>query len=344
MNETRRKRQSWKGLALFALSLVASAGSALAQEEESLQFRTAFPIRALRNASPTDAKVAASVLLKRIVHQQGYKHYTTDVPETREEFVAGLRAGSYDFVLIETLDYLALKEEFPMQPRIAGAAIDADPMETFLLLVREGAAEEGLAGLKGKRLLIERGGQSLSSLWLETLMAEKGLKGAGEHFGEITTVGNCADGALPVFFGKADACLITKSGFDVMTELNPQLSRRLTATNWSEPLLISMMCLREGFVERIPGQLEDVSMRLHESSDGQQILNMMRVKRLLVWEDRFLDPVKRLVAKHHLLIGGDNAPTTENSIATKDASSTAMPVEAAENNPATTGVEENDQP
>ena len=254
-----------------------------------------------------------------------------------------MRAGSYDFVLIETLDYLALKDEFPMQPRLAGAAVDADPMETFLLLVREGATKEGLAGLKGKRLLIERGGQSLSTLWLNVLMAEQGLGGTADHFGEISTVTNCSDGALPVFFGTADACLISKSGFDVMAELNPQISRRLKALHFSEPLLVSLMCLREGFVERVPGQLEDVSTRLHESSDGQQILNMMRVKCLLVWEDRFLDPVRRLVAKHNLLSGSDEAPTTENSIATQKSPASTPSVEAAMKEPGEAGGEEDGQ-
>ena len=84
--------------------------------------------------------------------------------------------------------------------------------------------------------------------------------------------------------------------------------------------------------------------RLHESSDGQQILYMMQVNRLLVWEDRFLEPVTRLLAKHRLVIGGDEAPTTENSIATHDELPTVAPVEAAENKPANSSVEENGQP
>ena len=83
-----RDNRVWMGIAVFALSLAALSGPVSAQDEKSIQFRTAFPISALRNASPTDAKVAASVLLKRIVHQQGYSQYTTDVPESREEFVA----------------------------------------------------------------------------------------------------------------------------------------------------------------------------------------------------------------------------------------------------------------
>jgi len=283
-------------LAAFAAAVIASDVVA----QEATPFHTAFPVGALRNASPADAKVAAAVLLKRIADKQGY-NYSTEVPETGEEFLRGLRSDRYDFFLIETLDYLELSDEVGMTPHLAGASGESDPMETFLLLVRSDVASEGVSGLKGKSLYYESGGQSLAQLWLEVKMAEQGLGKPESHFSEIEVRTGCADCALPVFFNEVDACVVTKSGFDVMTELNPQLSQRLSVIEASEALLISLMCMRDGFVERIPGQIDEVSTNLHNTPDGQQILNLMRVQRLVMWEERFVESVERLVARHRLL-------------------------------------------
>lgn len=61
-------------------------------------------------------------------------------------------------------------------------------------------------------------------------------------------------------------------------------------------------------------------------------------------QPRIAGGVTRLLAKHRLVIGGDEAPTTENSIATHDELPAVAPVEAAENKPPNSSVGENDQP
>jgi len=283
-------------LAACATSLLACVVVA----QEKTPFHTAFPIGALRNAAPADAKVAASVLLKRIADRQGYD-YSTEVPETNEEFVKGLRAQRYDFFLIESLDYLKLSNEIAMTPHFAGSSGESDPMETFLLLVRSDMAAGGLAGLEGKRLFYEKGGQSLAQVWLEVQMAEQGLGKPESHFAEIEIRAGCADCALPVFFSEADACIVTQTGFEIMAELNPQLSQRLSVVEASEPMLISLMCLRDGFEERNPGQIDEVSTNLHNTPDGRQILNLMRVQRLVLWEERFITSVQALLERRRLL-------------------------------------------
>jgi ABC-type phosphate/phosphonate transport system substrate-binding protein len=56
---------------------------------------------------------------------------------------------------------------------------------------------------------------------------QEGLGSPEQVLGRMTTSTRLSQVVLPVFFGQADACLVTRKGLDAMVELNPQLSRRL---------------------------------------------------------------------------------------------------------------------
>jgi hypothetical protein len=47
---------------------------------------------------------------------------------------------------------------------------------------------------------------------------------------------------LPVFFGKADACVVTLSAFDIMADLNPQITQQLKMKKQSEGLVFMLVC------------------------------------------------------------------------------------------------------
>jgi hypothetical protein len=283
--------------------LVSSITRPASGEEEVPLFRSAFPLDCLRSVSPGDAKISAEILIRKIVEENGYAH-ETEIPLDHSRFLKGLYANQYDFFLMFGYEYLSHRDGYPMKPNLVGVrgSLERGPLNKFLLLT---TVEKSFEDCRDGILLIERGSGELPTIWLEEEMHGRGLTNPESYFKAIEESKGAAQTVLPVFFGKADACLVSAEAFETMVELNPQLEHRLSLVAESEPLLTSVMCVREGFVEDQPGRIVNVASTLHERPDGSQILTLMGVERLVPFESDYLDSLSRLLERREKRLGTD---------------------------------------
>ncbi len=270
-------------LAAFPLFLAA---------EDAPLFRSAFPLDALRSVSQGDAKVAAEILIRKIVEQQGYA-YTTEIPRDHATFLTEMRQDRYDFFLIFGYDFLRYRDTYGMTPKLAGVRDGDDPLNEILLLL----PSAGLDSARGGKLVVQRGSGELPMTWLEEEFANRGLAEPARFFSAIEQTESTSQTVLSVFFGKAAACVVTRESFELMAELNPQLERKLTVFAASPPLLTSVMCVRDGFREINPGTIVKVGTGLHHRPDGSQILTLMRVEKLVEFQPAQLTSLEELLQK-----------------------------------------------
>ena len=82
---------------------------------------------------------------------------------------------------------------------------------------------------------------------------------------------------LPVFFGKTDAAVVKRYGWETMKEMNPQLAAQLQILTNSPSLPDAVICLNKG-VRETPFQDDLVRgmAELHTDPQGQQILLLFR--------------------------------------------------------------------
>ena len=279
---------------LLACAMILSLANPHGIAQDETLFRSAFPLDSLRSVTQADAKVAAEVLICKIVQEQGYD-YTTTIPKDHAEFLPAMLKDQYDFFLMFAYEYLNYRDQYAMTPRLLGVRDAGNPLNQFVLLTARGT---GLEGLKGGRLLVERGSGNLPLLWLGQVLHEKGIADSpAQCFRSIKETHASNETVLPVFFGKAEAALVTLEAYDLIVELNPQIGMRLEKAAVSEPLLTTVMCTRDGFKEE-PGVIERVSTSMHERPDGKQILTMMRVESLVRYEPAMMESLIRLVEAH----------------------------------------------
>jgi phosphonate transport system substrate-binding protein len=84
-----------------------------------------------------------------------------------------------------------------------------------------------------------------------------------------------------VFFQQGEACLVTRSGFKTMAELNPQVGKQLIIVKESPRLLPSLTCVRRSLDANRKKQLLSALSELHEDSAGQQALTLFSLDRLI---------------------------------------------------------------
>lgn len=283
------------------LGLLMTGGGARTARGDGLEFRSAIPLDALRSVNQADAKVASEHLIRKIVEEQGYE-YRTDVLDNHEELFTGLGERRYDFFLIFGYEYLDQRERLGMTPRLVGVREGTGemPLDELLLVAR---ADKPLEELRGGRLLFERGSGRLPFIWLEEELAKRALPEPKAFFATIEEGQGPSHTVLPVFFGKAEACVVSADGYRTMVELNPQLGRQLTVVAASEPLLTTVMCVSGEFREIRSGLIEEVGSRLHERPDGSQILTLMRVEKLVPFRPELIASLERLIRARRERLG-----------------------------------------
>jgi hypothetical protein len=162
--------------------------------------------------------------------------------------------------------------------------------EEYVLLVQDAnptpALAPALAALRGARLEIyHHHAATLGADWLDVLLIRERLPELHRHFGKVTHRNKLSSAVLPVFFGAADACVVTRRGFETMVELNPQLGKRLKVLATSPRLVGSLFCFNADFASELKERVLRALAELHESPAGHQILTIFQTDALQEYPD-----------------------------------------------------------
>jgi phosphonate transport system substrate-binding protein len=220
-----------------------------------------------------------------------------------------LHNRAVDGVVASTSDYFAIRQEVDFN-HFVFAVTAGSIYDQYILLVHQDSGLAKVDDLRGRSLNILRHTRtSLAPIWLDTLLLEKGLKPAQDFCSGITEETKLAQTVLPVFFHKADACLVTLKGFKTMSELNPQLGRQLRVLATSPELVPSGFFFRTGYPQAQQKQCLAEFTRVHTTATGQQILTVFQTERLEECPASVLDSALNLLTRHQQLLNQTNSAT-----------------------------------
>lgn len=191
-----------------------------------------------------------------------------------------LAAGQVDAIGLPVDEFLTLNKTLAFQPLFVGVQGDST-MDEYLLLVRNESITRTVVDLRAKSLLIfEHPRTCLAIPWLDALLARDGFQRTEQFFNPVMRKTKLSAAALPVFFGTADACLVTRYGFDTLVELNPQVGKRLRILAHSPKLVPTVLAVRARYESPIRGQVLAAMRDLHQTAGGQQVLTVFQISRL----------------------------------------------------------------
>jgi hypothetical protein len=200
----------------------------------------------------------------------------------------------YDVIATTGLDYLQLRGRIPLRPLAILSKTD-QPTDVYLLVTREKKSLKTLEALPERRLIIEAGGGGdIAKLWLETVLEARGLPRLQLFFTTIRTGDKPSRTLLPVFFGQADACLISENAFTVTGELNPQIKEQLTIQERSPGYVTMLICATTRLEDWARDMVIKETERMHTYPDGQQILTIMQMKRFFDFKSQYLEATEKL--------------------------------------------------
>ncbi len=272
---SRHRLPAWVGV----LTAMIGYGVAPLPAQTPEAFNVGVTASTIGGVSRNDARVALDVWAREIASTRGLRLNTSsEFFDTIEEVRAAIDHGRAHLVLLSLEQYLRLQ-----RPEFGDVLVGqrrGKGSDEFLLVTKKGAVAR-LADLKGSTLQTVDGlDHDMAMVWLESLLHEQGLPPAARHFGAVVAAPKVARGVLPVFFGQAAACLVSRTAFDLMVELNPQIGGALGPLATSPPLVSGVLLLDRKFAAPLRPRLLDALLSLHGSPRGLQVLSLFDVDRI----------------------------------------------------------------
>jgi len=270
-------------------------------------FRIAFSKSLFTDINVNDATAALRISLQTIARQ---RHVQIEpeawVVDTREELAEAIRSKRVDAVEVTSEEYVALEKEVRFAPMFTGSS-GGSITEEYVVVVSRNGKIESLADLQGRHLNVYAHYRAcLAQIWLDNLLAGQGLPPTAQFFSQIAATSKLAQVVLPVFFGQCDACLVTRSGFEIMCEMNPQLSKQLKVIAKSPGVVSAVFCFRADVPDEIKGPYIAGLREMHLTAGGQQALTIFHRDKLEEHSADCMQSALDLVETHGRLFGETN--------------------------------------
>jgi ABC-type phosphate/phosphonate transport system substrate-binding protein len=264
------------GAMLGALTDARAQGPPAGVERETL--RLGFTYSMFAGVNENDARASIKALAATVSRERDIPVDTDPVLFNGTDVVAtAVRTGEIDAIGMTMDEYWVLAGAVRFD-RFLMAVKNDDPTEVYVLLAHRASGLTDLASLRGKRLAVFANPRMcLGPVWLEVVLSQAGLSPLADYFGSVTEQLKLSKPVLDVFFQKADACLVTRRGFETMCELNPQVGAQLVVLASSSPVVPSVFAMRADFSPQLKEKCLREFAVVHTSPAGQQALTIFQV-------------------------------------------------------------------
>jgi hypothetical protein len=271
-----------------------------------MEFRFANLPNTYMNEHVKESRMAMQIILKKVFNLKYPElHLKLDFLPDNDQLVQTLRKTGYDVLTMTGFDYLQLKKEIELKPLLILCRSD-QPTESLLLMARIGITLASIAHNPRRTLLIEKSaGETISRTWLDEELGDQGYPSCNAMFTTIRSVDRPSRAILPVFFGQADMCIVTRAALDLMTELNPQISEKLAIVKQSPGLINMLVCGTDQLEEWAEAIILKEATDMHFSPSGRQAITMIQMNHFLPFEPDYLKATERLYQKSRRTAAGE---------------------------------------
>ncbi len=283
-------------LCLLFLSYVVTAANTAAVGTNQPVVRFGMSSRMFREFNENDARMSVRAYAKQIADSRELvadpnPRVFSGIPELTKLLIS----GAVDMVALPTQEFLSLEQNLVAEPLLITIINGVDYQE-YVLLARFDGGINALSDLKGRRVSVLDSVQGeLAGSWLEVLLGQETLTSPESFFSSVTRPFKVSQTVLPVFFHQSDACVVTRQGFALMGELNPQITNQLRILAASPQLVPTVACFRAGFESSLKGKFVAAMTTAHTTPAGRQLMTIFQCDRTEV------RPLSRLQSTQELL-------------------------------------------
>ncbi len=275
------KRRDMLGLCLALL-----ARPALTAPPGGESARLGMYMRIARDLNRADARTALEVWAEELTRKfqvPSEAHFYADITTLRQDF----DAGRLNMVIADAMTFV---RHFKSDELAEGFTTKLHSDASLLLLARAGTAKTDLIGKRVAQITND----DVSATYLETLCLRQHGRVCKDLPISVVPVSNNHQAMTRLLFNQADMALVNRHGYELATELNPQLAHAGQVVN---ELAFSTQYF--GFFSaRVDPAFRRFALRsiptTHQEVRGRQLLDVFKVEQVALADPSALQPFFQL--------------------------------------------------
>ena len=238
-------------------------------------FRIGYDTSSLDNVSKKDFAIASDVWLNEVAKEAGMTAISTiyddpakmaqDMKDNKLDLVIG-----FGLVFVKYFDLSLFTDGF-------GQGFFNGQKETFVVLVQKNSGIKKIEDLKSGSIAIQQNDES-AELYIEDVMYKK-YKDPKVLFDKYPTRQRAL---LKLFFGKSTAAVITNKSFEILKELNPQISQKIEILTTINLQANSFGLLRKSLNLTIKEKLVKIALNVHKTPRGKELLALYKTEKIAI--------------------------------------------------------------
>jgi phosphonate transport system substrate-binding protein len=254
---------------------------------------------AFQEVTNTDIKAAVSVLMQKAA----FKHFDRGEArfyENLAEMAADLKSGRIQALGLPVEEFVEIKKMAPLDPLLVTSSTGGSETE-LVLLARKDSNIRSIWDLKERSIVIPPRNPKYCTffqVWLESMLYSKGYNEMEDFFSSVKESKTTSKAIMPVFFRQADACVVTRQVLELTAELNPQINRELKIIASKGKLAQGIIAVDRRLSEETKERIRLAFLTLHQTADGEQLLMLFKVKKLIPIPSGYLRETEALYRMH----------------------------------------------
>jgi phosphonate transport system substrate-binding protein len=218
-----------------------------------------------------DAKIAIKLWLKNLAGEEQQNRFDLVYLKKREKVLKDFQEGKIAYLSINSIYYLKYRQLLNENIKeIYTFLITNDQYVRYLLVTNKNIKD--LKNLKYKTLGIQKS-EYIEELYINHLLLENNLSSHNNFFKKTHEYESHSRTLMKLFFNKIDACIVPEHIWNLMTEMNPQINKKLKIIDQSKKIFIPAISL-------ISTKMDDDIYKLHKNN-AQEIMNTTNGKQIL---------------------------------------------------------------
>ncbi|MDD2337372.1 MAG: PhnD/SsuA/transferrin family substrate-binding protein [Geobacteraceae bacterium] len=252
--------------------------------------------QAFYNVDPRDAIGLTTVWVQNADRRMG------NTKETKVVFFRdladaekALKANEVDIIILLAEEFFLLRDRVPLTP-VLSADYGRHFYDELLLMVRADSNITRIDQLRQKNIRIESGQKGkIPMMWLNAFLMGKVSCDTRHFFSTINSNPKASQVIMPLFFGQTDACLASRSSFETMSELNPQLGQKLRILEKSPGFITGMVAVRRDILNPRRDAMVETIRDIGSHPRGRQLLTLFKINRVVEYREEHLTAINSLL-------------------------------------------------
>ena len=247
-----------------------------------------------------DAAAATKIWTSEVGAQAGLQP-ENHMYDDAQKLIYDFNKGVLDIATFPVLAYFRNESALQGDPAFIGVK-NGKATQRYIIVVSADNRDVSIKALKGSRLAITQN-DTMSSLYLNIVLLRQHQPEMDQFFSAVLNKPKPSQAINAVYFGSADICVTTEQAFQTMTEMNPQVGRKLRIISTSPGLLQGISLYRNEYPKALRKRIETVVYNMKNYPRGKQVLTLFQCDDLAIPGSNDLIATRQLYLEYRRLKG-----------------------------------------